>query len=762
MRIKTLICKLSGVIFSVAGGLPCGKEGPMVHSGACIAAGVSQGKSSSLGFDLSFDSFQDFRNDGAKRDFVACGATAGVCTAFQAPIGGVLFALEEGTSHWSSVLTWQTFFCSMTSLTTLYWVKEIFEHSDYLNSASMFSFGEFFSLAGEEGGANYDVWELTMFFIIGGLGGVIGAAFNQINKWITVQRKKLFGFTGTISAKSRSMKKFLEAMVIAFLMTIVSFCFPLAWGCRDLPSEEKSSNWTAQETQLIDSLVQFQCKKGEYNELASLFFTEQDTAIRHLFHFRELGDGELADATFSMECLVAFFLSYTAMSVMTYGLAVPSGLFVPSLLSGAAFGRLCGHLLHRADSFNGTFADAGTYALIGAVAVLGGMARMTISLTVIMLEATGDMQYVLPLMITLLAARWTGNIFNEGLYDIHIHLNKLPLLEHHVPKTAQHNDICVREIMSATVTSLTPVMRVEDLYNTVIANDHECFPVVRPSDERFQGTIDRKRVAALFQHEAFGPGHNMPETYECDGSPTGRPNRPLSAEELFNSKDADILSPLLPWVKLEKEYPRYPSMDDFTMKEMQRGMVVDLRPYVNTSPYTLHESASVRKTYRLFTGMALRHLCILDHEHRCVGLVTRHDLLDSHIKSLRTNASTSWVQSPQMKSGASPFASCLAFCNLLLHLIAPSPCAFSAASLMFLGCTMHTLCLRENLASLHGPRNAAQPACQWVLCVTELPPLPRPLHILTWASCAVHRLSKNDTQARARSRTRRIGEESLA
>ena len=48
-------------------------------------------------------------------------------------------------------------------------------------------------------------------------------------------------------------------------------------------------------------------------------------------------------------------------AVITYGLAVPSGLFVPSLLSGAAFGRLCGNLLHRVDHFNDNFADAGTY-----------------------------------------------------------------------------------------------------------------------------------------------------------------------------------------------------------------------------------------------------------------------------------------------------------------------------------------------------------------------------------------------------------------
>lgn len=45
MRIKTLIAKLFGVVFSVSGGLPCGKEGPMIHSGACIGAGITQGKS---------------------------------------------------------------------------------------------------------------------------------------------------------------------------------------------------------------------------------------------------------------------------------------------------------------------------------------------------------------------------------------------------------------------------------------------------------------------------------------------------------------------------------------------------------------------------------------------------------------------------------------------------------------------------------------------------------------------------------------------
>lgn len=54
----------------------------MIHSGAIAGAGISQGKSTNLGCDVGPKKFRNFRNDKEKRDFISCGAAAGVAAAF--------------------------------------------------------------------------------------------------------------------------------------------------------------------------------------------------------------------------------------------------------------------------------------------------------------------------------------------------------------------------------------------------------------------------------------------------------------------------------------------------------------------------------------------------------------------------------------------------------------------------------------------------------------------------------------------------------
>lgn len=124
-------------------------------------------------------------NDSSKRDFVTYGAAAGIAAAFRAPIGGVLFTLEEGASFWSTTITFRSFFCAMITMLT---VSLIFAGKDFgrSESSSIFSFGQFDSLS--DGKSNYRVYEIFIFALIGVAGGVLGALFNAINRSVTMYR----------------------------------------------------------------------------------------------------------------------------------------------------------------------------------------------------------------------------------------------------------------------------------------------------------------------------------------------------------------------------------------------------------------------------------------------------------------------------------------------------------------------------------------------------------------------------------------------
>ncbi|KAL3779128.1 hypothetical protein HJC23_003112 [Cyclotella cryptica] len=608
VRFKTLVCKVVGVTFSVAAGLPVGKEGPMVHSGSVVAAGISQGRSKFWGVDTSFSKFSDFRNDREKRDFVACGAAAGVASAFGAPIGGVLFSLEEGASYWSTKLTWRAFFCAMITLGTAFMIRNQDSKWGQANVDKLFSFGEFTAIG--DGTSNFSVWELLLFILIGCLGGLIGACFNAGNEHLTIWRMKNVNFS--------KKRRLVEVFFMSILVTTVSFVMPLLWNrCTELPTDMQ--DWTNQEKELVNSLVPFYCIPGkEYNEVASLFFCEADVAIRQLFHFRETGETD--SSTFSSAALFLFFIPYITLASLVYGIAVPSGLFVPSLLSGAAFGRLFGHLLHKLDHTSGTFADSGTYALMGAAAVLGGMARMTISLTVILLEATGNMQYVLPLMMTLMAARFTGNVFNEGLYDIHIHLKHIPFLEPEVPIIAERHEIVAGQVMSTEVKCLRPVERVGIVYDLLKNVSHGNFPIVdTASSGTLYGTASRAMLCTLLQRRAFGQPHDV-----NNGHYHSHQDGRVDYAELLGPKR---LSPLVQWDTIERVYPRYPTIDDVELRPGDRNCWLDLRPYANTAPYTINETASIQRTYRLFRTLGLRFLCVVNHNNQVVGIITRVDLL---------------------------------------------------------------------------------------------------------------------------------------
>uniref|UniRef100_A0A671RS71 Chloride channel protein n=1 Tax=Sinocyclocheilus anshuiensis TaxID=1608454 RepID=A0A671RS71_9TELE len=535
VRLKTLVIKVFGVICSVAGGLAVGKEGPMIHSGAVVAAGVSQGRSTSLKKD--FKIFEYFRRDTEKRDFVSAGAAAGVSAAFGAPVGGVLFSLEEGASFWNQMLTWRII-------------------------------------------VQYNLYEIPLFIIMGALGGVLGALFNIINYWLTIFRIRYI---------HRPCLQVMEAMLVAAVTATVSFAMIyFSNDCQPLGQDNTE-----------EYPLQLFCADGEYNSMATAFFNTPERSVRSLFHN--------PPGTYNPVTLGVFTLAYFFLAVWTYGLTVSAGVFIPSLLIGAAWGRLFGILLSFIASSQSIWADPGKYALIGAAAQLGGIVRMTLSLTVILVEATGNVTYGFPIMLVLMTAKIVGDYFIEGLYDIHIKLQSVPFLHWDAPPTSHW--LTAREVMSSPVTCLNRVEKVGRIVD-VLSNTstiHNGFPVVAHTSENDEpgiicGLILRSQLIVLLKHKVF----------------VERASSRLSQRKLQLKDFRDA-------------YPRFPPIQSIHVSQDERECMMDLTEFMNPTPYTVPQETSLPRVFKLFRALGLRHLVVVDNENRVVGLVTRKDLARYHV-----------------------------------------------------------------------------------------------------------------------------------
>ncbi|KDO24809.1 hypothetical protein SPRG_09642 [Saprolegnia parasitica CBS 223.65] len=623
LRFRTLCCKLLGTICAVSGGLPVGKEGPMIHSGAIIAAGISQGKSSTWGYDTSFTYFAGFRNDREKRDFLSCGAAAGVAAAFGAPIGGVLFVLEEGASFWNQTLTWRTLFCAMVSTFTLaFFISGMGNEAGHswgtLGSQSgTFTFGPFTL-------STYQVWEIPIFILMGAGGGVQGAFFNALNTRMARFRARW------IQTKCVWL---LEAMVISGAISCMCFWISFTFGtCHVSPKTPVApldSSWWKNtllpwhhitdddEYPYTHDLVRFYCPPEYYNDLASLLLAPGETAIRHLFH--------APPETFDVNNLVLFWGLSLLASCWTYGLKVPSGLFIPALLTGAAYGRLWTRIINAITAaLHAKTIDPRVYGLIGSAAMLGGVTRMTISLTVILLECTGNIEYGLPLIVTLFSARWVGNYFNHGIYDIHIHLRHIPFLDWDPPLQGSH--LRVKHVMTRHPKCLRTVERAGAIYDLLCHTTHNGFPVVVEDPtfgaKFFAGVILRKQLDVLLLRRDFSFAKPTPFSR----------HPPKTASSA--STDADCLS----YKDMEANYPHYPhpapvdapNGPSYTLLDAHRDAWVDLTPYMNQTPFVVQEEAPFTRAYRLFRSSGLRHLIVVNRHNNVRGIITRRELEEEH------------------------------------------------------------------------------------------------------------------------------------
>ena len=171
--------------------------------------------------------------------------------------------------------------------------------------------------------------------------------------------------------------------------------------------------------------IRYDCEPNYYNQMATLTMTPQETTILQLYSRK-------TPEFFSVPVLLTYTGVYFLCAVTAYGLAVPAGLFIPSMMIGAGVGRLVGELLYKVAPDT---VEPGLYALVGASAVLGGITRMTISLTVIMVESSNDINFILPIMLALAFAKLVGDLFTHSLYDVLMDLENIPYLGESSPSS---------------------------------------------------------------------------------------------------------------------------------------------------------------------------------------------------------------------------------------------------------------------------------------------------------------------------------------
>ncbi|MBV6623844.1 MAG: chloride channel protein [Rivularia sp. (in: Bacteria)] len=146
---RVALVKLIGAILTLGSGMTLGRQGPTVHVGAALAAGMSR----------VFPTSPDHR-----RQMIAAGAGAGLAAAFNAPITGILFVVEELLQDLSGITLGTAIIASFIGgvLSRLLGGRSLQLNLELIESQTTFA-----------------ITELPFYLILGVLAGLLAALFRH-------------------------------------------------------------------------------------------------------------------------------------------------------------------------------------------------------------------------------------------------------------------------------------------------------------------------------------------------------------------------------------------------------------------------------------------------------------------------------------------------------------------------------------------------------------------------------------------------------
>ncbi|KII92590.1 hypothetical protein PLICRDRAFT_102840, partial [Plicaturopsis crispa FD-325 SS-3] len=415
-----------------------------------VASGLSLGKegpfvhiASCIGNIISRYVGKYENNEAKRREILSAACAAGVAVAFGAPIGGTLFSLEEVSYFFPPKVMWRSFFCAMIAAITL----------RFLNP---FGTGKLvlFQVTYDK---DWHAYELIFFLLLGVFGGVYGAYFSKLNyRWSRHVRNKTW------------MKNHPIAEIVLITVATTALCFVNTYT-------------SIGGTELVYKLFA-ECRTGSGNTHSGLCV---------------LDPGSVAAIWPVVRAILVAMVIKAALTVVTFGIKVPAGIFIPTLGVGACAGRIMGIGMqwlqyrypdNRVFEVCGGDMDCvipGLYAMVGAAAALSGVTRTTVSLAVIMFELTDTLTYAVPVMLAVLVAKTVADALEpKGIYDLVIELSHLPYLDvktEYLWGTLQINDATDRDVEVIRLDRENTVESLRDQLQALLNDGHDDtgFPILR-------------------------------------------------------------------------------------------------------------------------------------------------------------------------------------------------------------------------------------------------------------------------------------------
>ncbi|EAQ89034.1 hypothetical protein CHGG_05653 [Chaetomium globosum CBS 148.51] len=518
LGLKTLIIKTLGLILSVASGLSLGKEGPYVHIATCVG-------------NIACRLFTKYdRNDAKRREVLSAAAAAGVAVAFGAPLGGVLFGLEEVAYFFPAKTLFRTFFCCITAALTLKFLNPYGTQKIVMFQVRYL--------------VDWEYFEIISFILVGVFGGAAGALFIKASRhWA-----KTFRRIPAIKAYP-----LLEVVLVALVTGLIGY-----WN----------------------TLTKLPVAKLLYNLAAPC--DDRDNNLEDL----GLCPEEIGDIPPILLNLLTAFLIKGFLTIITFGIKLPAGIYVPSMVVGGLMGRLVGHVVQWvvmatpdwgvwgtcAKMPNATCIQPGVYGLIAAGSTMCGVTRLSVTLAVILFELTGSLDYVLPFSLAILVAKWTADAIEPlSIYDLLTEMNSYPYLNNkHKP------------IFTSDLADIVPRVRKERIIDITTS------PVV-------PALSLRAKLELL--HKAGELDGGLPIVR--DGILVGLIPAPDLEYALDNLRDEpSSLCLMAPVPSIDDSDDGLPDPTDFT-------------PFIDPAPVALDIRSPMDLVYECFVKLGLRYICVL-------------------------------------------------------------------------------------------------------------------------------------------------------